>query len=180
MNTAIFLDRDGVINQPIFRNGVNKPIAPWSMEEFKIYKGIKKSLQELADSKYFLFVVTNQPDISKGIIGAVLVEKMNEFIKKTFSIDEIVYCPHEDYHECNCRKPKPGMILKLAEKWNVNLEGSFMIGDGWKDIQVGKSAGCKTILLDRDYNEGERADYHVRSFAEAVKIIKGKMHYEVH
>jgi len=175
MNTAIFLDRDGVINQPILRNGLNKPIAPWSMDEFKLCEGIKNPLKQLANNKYRLFVVTNQPDISKEIIDASLVEKMNEIIRDTLPVDEIAYCPHEDYHECNCRKPKPGMILELSDKWNIDLEKSFMIGDGWKDIQAGESAGCKTILLDKDYNKGVNADFHVRSLIEAVKIIKGKM-----
>jgi len=173
MNAAIFLDRDGVINQPIFRNGLNKPIAPWSMEEFKLYEGIEKPLQELADNKYYLFVVTNQPDIAKGIIDSSLVEKMNEIIMLTLPVVEIAYCPHGDHHGCNCRKPKPGMILELAEKWNVKLKESFLIGDGWKDIKAGKSAGCKTILLDRNYNKGVSTDYHVKSLAEAVKIVKG-------
>ena len=80
MRKAIFLDRDGVLNYPVFRNGLNKPIAPWSMEEFKLYTGIKKPLEDLAKQNFHIFVVTNQPDIAKGIIDAALVTKMNEII----------------------------------------------------------------------------------------------------
>jgi D-glycero-D-manno-heptose 1,7-bisphosphate phosphatase len=179
-NAAVFLDRDGVINHPIFRNGNSKPIAPWSMDEFCLIKDIGEHLRELIDEQYHLIIVTNQPDISKGIIDTSLVEKMNDKIMKTFPIDEIAYCPHEDFHRCECRKPKPGMILKLAKKWSVNLDASFMIGDGWKDIQAGISAGCKTIILDREYNKGTEADFHVKSIAEAVKIIKGEINNEFH
>ena len=174
MDKAIFLDRDGVINQPLFRNSENKPIAPWSLDEFNFYEGIGKPLQDLVDDKYRLFVVTNQPDISKRIIAAGLVAKMNKIILETFPVDEITICPHEDYHRCECRKPKPGMILELAELWNIDLKESFMIGDGWKDIQAGKSAGCKTILMNRDYNKKVTADFHIKSLVEVIKIVKGR------
>ena len=72
------------------------------------------------------------------------------------------------------------MILKLAKKWNIDLDGSFMIGDGWKDIHAGKSAGCKTLLLDREYNKGIHADFHAETIAEAVKLIKRNDHYEIY
>ena len=126
MNKAVFLDRDGVINKVIFRNGnTRKPIAPWSKEEFSLIPDIKDSLFNLKNDGFKLFVVTNQPDIAKGIIDNSFVVEMNEMILKYLPIDEIRFCPHSNMDECDCRKPKPGMILGLADKWNIDCQNFF-------------------------------------------------------
>ena len=111
MNKAVFLDRDGVINNVIFRNGNTlKPIAPWSMKEFRLIPGIEKPLFDLSKSGFKLFIVTNQPDIAKGVISQTFVEKVNKNILRDLPIDEIKVCPHVDLNGCDCRKPKSGMI----------------------------------------------------------------------
>ena len=171
-NKAVFLDRDGVINEVIFR-GTDKPIAPWSIEEFRFIKGIKKPLEKLADLGFLLFIISNQPDISKGLIDIQTVETMNNTILSKLPITKIIYCPHEDRHNCSCRKPKPGMLITLSKEYNVNLMKSFLIGDNWKDIEAGKSVGCKSILLNKIYNKAVKADFYINSLTEALKIIKG-------
>jgi len=171
VNKGIFLDRDGVINEVIFRGG-KKPIAPWNMKEFKLRPGLKEPLAELSKMGYLLFVVSNQPDISKGHVEASVVERMNKIIKESFPIEEVVICPHVDNDACNCRKPKPGMLMELSKRWKINLSESFMVGDSWKDVEAGKSSGCKTILLDKKYNKGVDADYRVKDLISAVKMIK--------
>ena len=173
MNKAVFLDRDGVINKVIFRNGnTGKPIAPWSKEEFSLIPDIKDSLFNLKNDGFKLFVVTNQPDIAKGIIDNSFVVEMNEIILKYLPIDEIRFCPHSNMDECDCRKPKPGMILGLADKWNIDCQNSFLIGDSCKDIEAGKKVGVTTFLLKRHYNKGVNADHKVTDLSEAVKIIQ--------
>ena len=167
---AVFLDRDGVINEVIFRDNV-KPIAPWSIEEFKLCDGITEPLRELKNSGYLLFVVSNQPDISKGLIDIQVVQQMNDIIASQFPIKKVVFCPHEDRHNCSCRKPKPGMLIKLAEEFGVDLKRSYMIGDNWKDIVAGEAAGCKTILIKRAYNKTVNADYSVQSLQKITNII---------
>lgn len=170
-NKAVFLDRDGVINEVIFR-GSDKPIAPWSLEEFKVIKGLNKPLTKIVELGYFLFVISNQPDISKGLVDIPTVESMNSIILDKLPITKIIYCPHEDYHNCSCRKPKPGMLITLSEEYNINLLSSFLIGDNWKDIEAGKTAGCKTILLERKYNKSVKAHFAIKSLIDVLKIIK--------
>jgi len=172
MQKAVFLDRDGVINEVIFRNGNNqKPIAPWNIDEFRMIPGIKSSLCNLKSLGFNLFVFTNQPDIAKGIIDNNFVEKINNKILKELPVDEIRVCPHVDSDICNCRKPKPGMILSLSKRWNIDRSQSFVIGDNWKDIEAGKAAGCKTILLHRFYNYEANSDYRVNDLNKAAELI---------
>lgn len=171
MNKAVFLDRDGVINEVVFR-GSSKPIAPWSLEEFKFIPGIEEPIGELSRMGYLIFVVSNQPDIAKGHVTAALVEEMNRRILDALPIREILICPHDDGHRCLCRKPKPGMLLDLARRWSVDLDGSFLIGDGWKDMEAGKAAGCRTILIDGSYNKDVKVTYRVKDIKVAVKTIK--------
>jgi D-glycero-D-manno-heptose 1,7-bisphosphate phosphatase len=173
MNKAIFLDRDGIINEVVFRSGNNsKPIAPWKFEEFKLVPGIEKPLIELSQMGFHLFVVTNQPDIAKGVIKSSRVKKMNDIVINEFPIDEIMVCSHIDSDNCNCRKPKPGMIINLAKKWEINLEDSFLIGDNWKDIESGETAGCRTILIDKFYNKSVKADFRVENLTMSVEVVK--------
>jgi len=173
MNRAIYLDRDGVINEVIFRGGNNsKPIAPWIIEEFKLVPGIKKPLTKLCQMGFHLFVVTNQPDIANGVVKFSTVKKMNDIVLNELPIDEIMVCSHIDSDNCNCRKPKPGMIISLAKKWGINLCHSFLIGDNWKDIESGKAAGCRTILLDKFYNKLIKADYRVNNLEMSVEVVK--------
>tara|TARA_B110000438_G_C15737782_1_gene617071 strand:+ start:365 stop:922 length:558 start_codon:yes stop_codon:yes gene_type:complete len=173
MKKAVFLDRDGVINEVLFRGNNNiKPIAPWEIEEFKLIKKIKKPLTKLSQMEFHLFIVTNQPDIAKGILKRSTVKKMNDIILNELPIDEIMVCPHIDSDNCKCRKPKPGMIISLAKKWGINLGDSFLIGDNWKDIESGKAAGCSTILVDKFYNKSVQADYRVKNLIMSVDVVK--------
>jgi D-glycero-D-manno-heptose 1,7-bisphosphate phosphatase len=172
MNKAVFLDRDGVINNVIFRNGNNlKPIAPWSMKEFRLIPGIEKPLLDLSKSGFKLFIVTNQPDIGNGVISQAFVEMVNENILSNLPIDEIKICPHVDLNGCDCRKPKSGMITSLAKKWDIDCKESFMIGDTWKDIESGKKTCATTILLEKHYNTNVEADYTASNLSQAVEII---------
>ena len=171
----MFLDRDGVINEVVFR-GREKPIAPWKLEEFKLIPGIKEPLGELSRIGYHLFVVSNQPDIAKGYIDTSTIEMMNEIILETLPIHDIMICPHDDGHNCNCRKPKPSMLLDLSKKWGIDLKKSFLIGDNWKDIEAGRAAGCRAILLDKPYNKSIGADHRVENLDFAVKLIKSIDH----
>jgi len=168
---AIFLDRDGVINEVVFHR-TKKPSSPWNFEEFKLINGIKKPLEELSQMGYYLFIISNQPDIARGHIKKDTTERINKIIYETFPIKEIFVCPHDDHHDCNCRKPKPGMIFILSKKWKIDLKKSFLIGDNWKDMEAGKSAGCITIILDQPYNQLVEADFRVKNLERAVDMIK--------
>ena len=171
-NKAIFWDRDGVINKVIMRNG--EPSSPWKLEEFEIFPDVKECLEMSKEMGFLNIVFTSQPDISRGNLKIEELEKMHKMMLDTLLVDEVKFCPHDDKDNCSCRKPKPGLILEAAEKWSIDLEKSYVIGDSWKDIKAGKAAGCKTFLLRREYNKDYQKDYdfEVNNLKKMVEVIK--------
>ena len=121
---------------------------------------------------FLLFIISNQPDISRGFIKKEVTEKISQIIYDRFPIKEILICPHDNHHYCNCRKPKPGMIFELSKKYDIDINKSFLIGDNWKDTEAGQKAGCKTIILNKKYNQIVDADYRTENLITAVKLIK--------
>jgi D-glycero-D-manno-heptose 1,7-bisphosphate phosphatase len=169
VNKAVFLDRDGVINKVIYRDGVVS--SPRIASEWKYEADIEPFIKELKSRGYYIFVVTNQPDISRGYLDIHLHNFFLDDMAKNFNIDEICVCPHDDIDNCSCRKPKAGMLMDLASKWNIDLEKSYVVGDSIKDIGAGVKAGCETILLSRSYNQGVKSDYKIKSILDALLII---------
>jgi D-glycero-D-manno-heptose 1,7-bisphosphate phosphatase len=129
-------------------------------------------LEDFKKMGFILFIISNQPDISRGFIKKGVTEKISQIIYDRFPIKEILICPHDDHHYCNCRKPKPGMIFELSKKYDIDINKSFLIGDNWKDTEAGQKAGCKTIILNKKYNQIVDADYRTENLITAVKLIK--------
>ena len=171
-NKAIFLDRDGILNKVIIRRG--KPSSPWNLKDFKLLSHIEKYLKTLNEIGFLNIVFTNQPDVKRGYLKVEDLEKMHKIIAEKLPVDEITFCPHDDKDNCSCRKPTPGLIFEAAKKWSLDLKNSFVIGDNWKDVLAGKKAGCKTILIRRNYNKNLKDSYNfeARNLKEAVEIIK--------
>lgn len=170
MLRAIFWDRDGVVNQVTVVG--NKPFSPRNFADFKLMPGISECFQKTRELGFKNIIVTNQPDIARGLMAIDVLDKMHTLLEKELSVDEINVCPH-DNNQCDCRKPLPGLITKSATKNNFDLAESYIIGDTIRDIQAGKAAGCKTILLRRDYNGDavELADYVVSGINEIFNLI---------
>ena len=168
---AVFLDRDGVLNHVIMRDG--KPRSPLSLAEFKIADDAEEALRALRAAGYLLIVVTNQPEVSRGIQKRVRIDAMHAHLMSTLPLDDIRVCFHDTPDRCRCRKPEPGLLNQAGEDWGVRMEGSFMIGDRDKDIEAGRSAGCKTILLRQEYNREcrDEPDHCVGSLIEAAHAI---------
>ena len=167
---AIFFDRDGVINKIIFREGL--PASPRNLEDFVFNDGIHQATQQLRDYGFRIIVVSNQPDLARGEITKGVLDTMTQRIREEIPIDDVYICPHDDVHQCPCRKPKPGMLLQAAQKWNLDLPRSFILGDTRKDMEAGKAAACKTILLDAPYNRDAPCDFRASSLKEAIDIVK--------
>ena len=161
---AVFLDRDGVINRVILLDG--KPYSPRKYDEFILNDGIRESVYKIKELGY------NQPDLARGQITQGVLDLMTQKMRWEIPLDDVYICPHDDHHGCSCRKPKPGMLIQAAEKWKIDLASSFLIGDTWKDIQAGKAAGCKTVLLDAPYNQDVPCEFRVKSLLEAFELIK--------
>jgi len=166
---AVFLDRDGVLNKAVERDG--KPVAPLHLSEFQIIPGAAEAVQAMRQKLGArIIVVTNQPDVERGTLAPEELERMHRFLKEQVKPDEIVFCPHGQ-DGCRCRKPEPGMLLGAAQRWQIDLARSFMIGDSWKDMQAGTRAGCRTILLRYPYNNQVQADYTIENLQEAVSLM---------
>ena len=170
----VFLDRDGVINEVVMRDGqVSSPRVP---EEFSIRQEFKDFHKQLSGQSLNFFVVSNQPDVSRNLLDPIDLDVMTALLKQ-FKFRDIAYCIHDDSHNCQCRKPKPGMINSVLDKFKLAREESLIIGDSKKDIQAGQAASITTIYLKRSYNSTPECspNYIVSTLAEAVGIIVGEL-----
>jgi D-glycero-D-manno-heptose 1,7-bisphosphate phosphatase len=173
-NKAVFLDRDGVINRPIIVDG--KPYPPRTAAEFEILPGVDKACADLKKGGYLLVVATNQPDVGRGILKKEAVEAIHAAMVRQLPIDRVEVCYHAGARfgeECECRKPRPGMLLQAAAALDVDLTRSFMIGDRWRDVDCGKRAGCRTVFIDWGYKETlrEQSDFRATGLLEASELI---------
>lgn len=177
MNKAVFLDRDGVVNQAIVRDG--KPYPPANIDELVIADGVASALQQLKAAGFLLIIVTNQPDIARGSASRESVEAIHQALLKKLPsniIDAIYVCEHDDIDHCVCRKPKAGLLLKAAKEHIIDCRKSYMVGDRWRDITAGQTAGCCSIFLNYGYNEKqpENPDYVSQSLQHAADWIISK------
>jgi len=168
MKKALFLDRDGVICEAM-------PRGTYLLfkKDFKLIDGIVELVEKAKNNGYVVVVVTNQPQIAKGLLSEKdLVDIHNEMML-SFSglIDKILYCPHIDEDECACRKPKPGMIHQAAEDLEIDLEKSLIVGDSHNDVHAGIGANIKTVFLKNQYNAHELAKCEPDFVAERLLDI---------
>lgn len=155
---AVFLDRDGTIN--IYKGFLR------DCEEMELIPGVAEQIRKINESGYLAIVVTNQPVIARGECSVEELDRIHEKMETLLGqegayIDDLLYCPHHpdrgfegeraEYKiECECRKPKPGMLLQAAEKYNIDLEASYMIGDDERDMEAGRRVGCKVVKVERN------------------------------
>jgi D-glycero-D-manno-heptose 1,7-bisphosphate phosphatase len=174
MKRAVFLDRDGVINRAIVREG--KPFPPANMAQLEVLPGVEEALSKLHAAGFLLIVVTNQPDVARGTAKREDVEGINAHLSSLLPIDSFKTCYHDGVDGCQCRKPLPGALLDAAKEYQIDLSKSFMVGDRWRDIEAGSAAGCKTFFINYRYSEPmpETPDFIVSSLLEAKKIILGE------
>ncbi|RDV03161.1 HAD family hydrolase [Undibacter mobilis] len=167
---AVFLDRDGVLSKSLFFAG--KPRAPRNSDDFEIYPTAPAACRALKEAGWLIVVATNQPDIRTGDVSPAVVEAMHRRLQDELAIDAIEVCAHVDADGCDCRKPLPGMLTRAADRLGIDLSRSFMIGDRWRDIEAGRAAGCRTILVDRGWPEKvSTPDLTVFDVGEAADAI---------
>lgn len=168
---AVFLDRDGVLNRAVVRDG--KPYPPQNLAEFEILEGVEAALHRLKNAGFWLVVVTNQPDVAKGIQRREVVDAMHDVLRAKLPVDAIKVCWCVEGPACDCYKPKPGLLLEAARGLDIDLSRSFMVGDRWRDVGAGRAAGCFTVFLDRGYSEAlvDAPDAICRDLGEAASVI---------
>ena len=165
---AVFLDRDGVLVRSAAVDG--RPVPD---TDPVILPGVVGACAELRAAGFLLVMVTNQPDIARGAIDRVTVDRVNEWLRGSLGLDDVRVCPHDDDDACGCRKPAPGLLTGAAAEANIELDRSVVVGDRWRDIEAGRRAGTATVFIDQGYEERrpERPDLTVGSLAEAVPHI---------
>jgi D-glycero-D-manno-heptose 1,7-bisphosphate phosphatase len=142
---AIFLDRDGVISE-------NRADHVKSWEEFRFIPGSLAALRWLREAGFRTFVVTNQAVVNRGIVPTAVIDDIHTQMRWHIQqhgglIDDLNFCPHDTSEGCACRKPRPGMLIQLAAKWNIDLARSYMVGDAWTDMAAGRAANCRCVMV---------------------------------
>lgn len=157
VNRAVFLDRDGVL---LDHSGL-------------VISGARAVLNRLKLEGFLLICVTNQPDVTAGLIPIEELNRVHVNLRKVLPLDDLLVCIHADSDKCECRNPKPGMLIQAAEKRGVDLPASYMVGDRWRDISAGRAAGCRTILIGTGFGEPfpDKPDYRAADLAHAAELI---------
>jgi D-glycero-D-manno-heptose 1,7-bisphosphate phosphatase len=168
---AVFLDRDGVLNEAIVRDG--KPYAPRSLDGFKLLPGVKEALQALREAGFLTIVVTNQPDVAAGTAKRQDIDAIHRELLQKLPLDAIKVCFHSDAEHCACRKPKPGLLVEAASEHGIDIPASYLVGDRWRDVEAAHAAGCTALFVDYRYSEKRPQPPYleVKSLPEAATLI---------
>jgi D-glycero-D-manno-heptose 1,7-bisphosphate phosphatase len=171
MRPAAFLDRDGVLNRLVVAE--ERARSPRTLREFQLLPDVARAVETLHRADLLVVVVTNQPDVARGLLPMGELERMHEWLRRVVAVDAIYVCPHDDRDECLCRKPRPGLLLEASREWGIALAGSYLVGDSWKDIEAGRRAGCRTILLGsaRSPEKSLGVGLVARDLARAAELI---------
>jgi D-glycero-D-manno-heptose 1,7-bisphosphate phosphatase len=168
---AVFFDRDGVLVKAILRKGA--PYAALRWNEFSLAPGATKAVAAVRAAGFLAVVVTNQPEVRRGLLDPALLERFHQRLRDSIPVDDILSCCHDDRDRCQCRKPLPGMILEAARRHNIDLERSYMVGDTERDLGAARAAGLPFVLIDAPYNQRLQSDYRVHDVAAAAALIVG-------
>jgi D-glycero-D-manno-heptose 1,7-bisphosphate phosphatase len=165
------MDRDGVINCTLVRDGVPHP--PDNVGQVQILPGVREAMELLAAAGLPRIVVTNQPDVARGSQTIQAVEAINHFLADNLPISAFYVCYHDTGDGCDCRKPLPGMLQRAAREHGIDLPRSYMVGDRWADVEAGRAAGCRSLLIDMPYSQHHRCkpEARVADLMEAVRLI---------
>ena len=195
MTKAVFLDRDGVINKIVYSSEFGIVDSPKNPAEFDLFDGVGEAVKFFKEIGFLVIIVSNQPGVAKGKMSLELLEEITKKMKRELAqkgayLDGVYYCLHHPdssqvkikkyLKNCNCRKPKPGLLLKAAKELDIDLTKSYIVGDGLTDIQAGRQAGCRTIFLGnlkceicREMAKQKiKPDYIVSDLSSAARIIQ--------
>ena len=169
MKRAVFLDRDGVLNPMVERNG--RWGAPLTLDAFAPYPWAAESVARLKAAGLLCLVATNQPEIATGELDPGVLEAMHRRLAREVAVDGVYVCPHRDADGCACRKPGPGLLEQAAREWGIELAGSFLVGDRGRDVEAAHAVGCAAILVDGPEPGTAQPDHRVRDLREAAAMI---------
>jgi histidinol-phosphate phosphatase family protein len=163
---TVFLDRDGVLTE--------EKSYITSMEDLNIFPYVKECIYQIHEKGYYAMVITNQSAVARGLLSEERLQEMNQYLIDETNVDAVYYCPH--LGNCNCRKPKTGLIEKACSDYPIDMEHSYMVGDRASDIMLGKNAGIKTVLLESGYGTKRlesdvTPDYQFEDLRDLINIL---------
>jgi D-glycero-D-manno-heptose 1,7-bisphosphate phosphatase len=149
------------------------------LEEYRVNTKVKGLIRALKSNGFVLIVTTNQPGLSRGYQSRRELDRMHELLRRTFPLDDILICPHDEADQCPCRKPRPGLFIEAAFKWHLNLDHSFVISDKWQDAEAARTAGCTSLLLQSPWIGQGHHDFVLPDLKSIVqKIIQLRQQLE--
>ena len=170
MKSGVFFERDGILN--LVKVERDHQVTPLSLEQFRPNLDALEPLRQLKAAGFVLLVVTNQPGISRGYLPRRELDRMHDLIRKTFPVDDILVCPHDEMDRCPCRKPRTGLLTEAAFKWHLDLERSFVVSDKWQDAQAAHLTGCTSLMLKSPWIGKGHYDFVLSNLSEVVQRVQ--------
>jgi D-glycero-D-manno-heptose 1,7-bisphosphate phosphatase len=170
MKTAVFFERDGVLN--LCRAERGQQFTPRTLDDFHVNLAAREPLQKLKDAGFLLLATTNQPGLSRGYLSRRELDLMHAGLRKKLPLDDILMCPHDEMDQCPCRKPSPGLLREAGFQHHLDLDRCFVVSDKWQDAQAAHNAGCTSILLNSPWIGKGHHDFVLPDLnAIAAKIL---------
>jgi D-glycero-D-manno-heptose 1,7-bisphosphate phosphatase len=169
MKLAVFIERDGVLNQ--VRVERQHQVTPLTLEDFHVKPEAAPLLERLKAAGLVLIATTNQPGLSRGYQSRRDLDRMHDLLRRVFPLDDILVCPHDETDRCPCRKPKPGLLLEAGFKWHLDLDRSFVVSDKWQDAEAARNAGCTSLLLQSPWVGTVHRDFLLPDLEAVVRKI---------
>ncbi len=166
MKLAVFIERDGILNQARIEG--QHQVSPLALAEFHLNMEAIPLLKRLRAAGLVLIVTTNQPGLSRGYQSRNDLDRMHFLVRTMCRVNDILVCPHDEMDDCDCRKPKPGLLFEGAQTWDLNLSGCFVISDKWQDAEAARAAGCTSVLLKSPFLGRGHYDYVLPDLAAVV------------
>jgi len=169
MKQGVFIERDGVLN--LARVEGKHQVSPLTLEEMRVNTAAVPLLAKLKAAGLMLIGTTNQPGLSRGYQNRRELDRMHDLLLKTFALDDLLVCPHDETDRCPCRKPNPGLLAEAAFKWHLDLDRSFVVSDKWQDAEAARSAGCTSLLLHSPWVRTTHRDFVLPDLGAIVEKI---------
>lgn len=164
MKSAVFFERDGIINQ--YPKGQSKPLPPLSVEEFHIHPEIGSLIAKLKSIGLMIFVTTHQPQLATGELNRRELDRMHLIMRSKLDIDDVLVCPHETSDQCSCAKPETGLFKELEHQYRIDINHSYVVSDKWQDAEAAQVLGCVSVMLDSPWVGSGHRDYLMNSLSE--------------
>jgi D-glycero-D-manno-heptose 1,7-bisphosphate phosphatase len=157
MRSGIFFERDGILN--LTRVERRFQTAPRTLEEFLPNPAAREPLRYLKEQGFVLLVTTNQPGVSRGYLSRRELDRMHDLLRRQFPLDDVLVCPHDESDDCDCRKPRAGLLTEAAFKWHIDLERSFVVSDKWQDAEAARTVGATSLLIESPWTGNGHHDF---------------------